>query len=217
MCRSCRRSFHLCGNTGTISVPRGARQETGEIIWPQKWWWALSDLALFPGLFFFFFRVRGKNRVWYTLIVHALKCPGIPMLHHNIIRIYVRIMGVVIFWRSLVHSCFERRAAPGHSTIYEGRDVFVCVSPQVVSWRHREESVPPSASLPGWLAFLIADQVETLRKRGMIISSQSGISCFRLEPFFTYSVFFVILKPCSCLGRGIISTSLLCQYWFTTS
>ena len=63
-------------------------------------------------------------------------------------------MGVVNFLRSsFIHSCFERRTVPVHSTIYEGKDVFVCVSPQVVSrTRCREESVLLSASLPGWLA-----------------------------------------------------------------
>ena len=73
----------------------------------------------------------GGNRAWYSLIVHVLKCPAYIIISSIYHYYYVRIMGVVDrFQRSLVHSCFERRAAPA---IYKGRDVFVCVSPQVVS------------------------------------------------------------------------------------
>ena len=47
---------------------------------------------------------------------------------------------------------------------------------------------------------LTVDQVETLRKRGMksaVITSQSGITCFRLTSF-------VILKPCSSRWRDAL-------------
>ena len=70
------------------------------------------------------------------------------------------------------------------------------------SLANQMSSVLLSASLAGWLACFLAcsavlvvspmvDQVETLRKRGMkkkeekkkvVISSQSSISCFKLEP-----------------------------------
>ena len=67
-----------------------------------------------------------------ALIAHALKCPGIP---RNILYYYVRIMGVVNFLRSFLEkfALKEEQPAPGHSTIYKGRGVFVCVSLQVVS------------------------------------------------------------------------------------
>ena len=113
---------------------------------------------------------EGENRAWYTLIAHILKCPGIPrppLLHCNII------------WRSLVHSCFERRAVPGHSTIYE-KSLCYQVFPFLAGWLacFLAGSQKTSAVLVvSPLIILMVDQVETLRKRGVklvVISSQSG-------------------------------------------
>ena len=86
-------------------------------------------------------------------------------------------MGVVNFLRSrsLVHSCFERRTAPVHSTIYESKDVFVC---QVLGSLANQMSGRVCATkcfpLAGWLAGLLPGwQFEDQRCAGSVSTRRS--------------------------------------------